>query len=509
MTMNKNTPEKRPQMRRKRRRSYGVPTALAAGLIALALFFGGLLGFLISNQTNGYRSQLETAQARIAELEGQLGTTSTDGGDAGSDSGSDWNFETGAVDSFADFGDLADASASADGESFWNSANQLEGMLTDTGESVVVAEFEGGEVTSDEVIEPYNSRIATIAFGFGDDSESTEETLQTVLEELVEEKVAYQHAEALGLTELTDEDIAAVTATAQELYDQQKNFNAASVDTSGMTAEEADAAVEAYMTEQGITLESLIETEEADYWREKLFDATVESVTATDEEIQAEYDALLADQTERFGQSSAEYEFAVSSGETIVYNLEGYRRVKQILLTFDDTDTAAQAQELTNQIAELNAETDFDQITALQEQLDALYTDLDAEAEAIIEQINSGADFETLMAQYNEDSGANYEPVRTQGYYVSANTTQYASDFVEASMMLEQPGQVSTPIHTVDGVHIILYVADVTPGEVSLEDAREAVTEDVLEEKRQTYYDEQVAQWVADANPQYYPDRMQ
>lgn len=70
MTMNKNTPEKRPQMRRKRRRSYGVPTALAAGLIALALFFGGLLGFLISNQTNGYRSQLETAQARIAELEG-------------------------------------------------------------------------------------------------------------------------------------------------------------------------------------------------------------------------------------------------------------------------------------------------------------------------------------------------------------------------------------------------------------------------------------------------------
>ena len=182
---------------------------------------------------------------------------------------------------------------------------------------------------------------------------------------------------------------------------------------------------------------------------------------------------------------------------------------KPILLTFDDTVTAAQAQELSNQIAELNAETDFDQITALQEQLDALYTDLDAEAEAIIEQINSGADFETLMAQYNEDSGANYEPVRTQGYYDSANTTQYAPDFVEASMMLEQPGQVSTPIHTVDGVHIILYVADVTPGEVSLEDAREAVTEDVLEEKRQTYYDEQVAQWVADANPQYYPDRMQ
>ena len=124
----------------------------------------------------------------------------------------------------------------------------------------------------------------------------------------MEEKVTYQHAEELGLTEPTDEDIAAVTATAQELYDQQKNFNAAfhrylRHDRRGSPT----PTVEAYMTEQGITLESLIETEEADYWREKLFDATVESVTATDEEIQAEYDALLADQTERFGQSSAEY----------------------------------------------------------------------------------------------------------------------------------------------------------------------------------------------------------
>ena len=109
MTMNIEHPRKAAtDAPERRRRSYGVPTALAAGLIALALFFGGLLGFLISNQTNGYRSQLETAQARIAELEGQLGTTSVD---TGSDAGSDWDFETGAVDSFADFGDLADATA--------------------------------------------------------------------------------------------------------------------------------------------------------------------------------------------------------------------------------------------------------------------------------------------------------------------------------------------------------------------------------------------------------------
>ena len=508
MTMNKTAPEKKPLMtRRRRRRGYGVPTALAAGLIALALLFGGLLGYLISNRTNSYRAQLESAQARVAELEEQLAGSSAQ--DGGSDGASEWDFASSEAGSFSDFGDLTDASASTDSEAFWNGANQLEGMLTEGGETVVVAEFEGGEVTSDEVVEPYNSRIATMAFGFGDETESAEETMQAVLEELVREKVCYQRAESLGLTELTDEDVAAITADAQELYDQQKNFNAASVDTSGMTAEEADAAVDAYMAELGVTLESLIETEKVDYWQDKLFDATVASVAATDEEIQARYDELLASQTERFGQSAAEYEFAVSSGDAVVYNLEGYRRVKQILLAFDDPNAAAQAQELTEQIAALSVETDFEQITQLQEQLDALYADLDAEADAILEQLNSGADFESLMAQYNEDDGANYEPVRTQGYYVSANTTQYSPDFVEASMMLEQPGQVSTPVHTADGVHIILYVADVPAGAAALEDVRDAVAEDVLADKRQTYYEEQVAQWIADANPQYYPERMQ
>ena len=68
----------------------------------------------------------------------------------------------------------------------------------------------------------------------------------------------------------------AINAEAQAQYEQQKSFNAVSVDTSGMSAEEAEQAVEAYMRDDlGITLESLAAAEQEDYWRQKLYDATV------------------------------------------------------------------------------------------------------------------------------------------------------------------------------------------------------------------------------------------
>ena len=76
-------------------------------------------------------------------------------------------------------------------------------------------------------------------------------------------------------------------------------------------------------------------------------------------------------------------------------------------------------------------------------------------------------------------------------------------------MMLEEPGQVSTPIHTVSGVHLIQYVADVPAGEVPLSEIQDALSEQVLEDLQEAAYNEQIAQWIADADAKYYPERLQ
>ena len=67
-------------------------------------------------------------------------------------------------------------------------------------------------------------------------------------------------------------------------------------------------------------------------------------------------------------------------------------------------------------------------------------------------------------------------------------------------MMLENVGDVSVPVRSVGGVHIIKYVADVEPGDVPLEDVRESIESSVLATNKGKHYEEVVSQWVAEAN---------
>lgn len=498
-------PASKAGAKKRRRRVRGVPAALTAGLVVCSLFLGGLFGFAAANRTNTYRQQLDSANARIAELEN---TMTMIGFSGQSDDADQWVFDDSGIED--EFNDMTGATPD-NGDAFWGDEGLQSGML-DLGDSepVVVAEFKGGTVMSNEVVEPYNNALAMQVFSYSDADDVSGDVLSQVLGELVADKVLYQHAEELGLTELSEEDRNEIQLTAQETYDQQREFYRTSVDTSGMTQEEADAAVEAYMKDEvGITLEGLVEENTKDYWIQKLFAKVCENVTVTDEALQAAYDSLLASQKELFESSSEEYEYAALVGDPIAYNLPGYRRVRHILLSFDSADTESKATDLTEQIALLDPEKDAEQIASLQAQLDALYTDLDAKAQEILDQLAAGASFDDLLEQYGQDEAMMFEPTKTTGYYISNSSTQWASEFVEGCMMLEEPGQVSTPIHTVSGVHLIQYVADVPAGEVPLSEIQDALSEQVLEDLQEAAYNEQIAQWIADADAKYYPERLQ
>lgn len=504
MSMNRtpNHGKRTDAKRNRRRRAPGVPAALVAGLLVIALFFGGLMGFVAANKTNTYRSQLAAAQEEIVSLRNTL----TMLGFSDTSNLGDFAFDdSGTAD---EFGDLSGAGADDGNGVLWNGDGLAGGMMEDGGEPVVVAEFNGGELLSSEVVEPYNDEIASQAFGFADASSDSAQILQSVMENLVADKIARKKAEELGLTELTAEDTAAIEASMQASFDEQKALYKTSVDTTGMTAEQADEAVTKYMEQEiGLTLSGLIEAEKTNYWREKLFNEVTKDVTATDEEIQASYDDLLASQTQLFTESPDDYEFAIMSGEIITYNLEGYRRVKHILLTFDNPDDADKAEALMEQIALLDPAADGEQIAALQEELDALYAALDQEAEGILAELEAGADFDDLIAKYGEDDNVE---ANSKGYYVSANSTnQFTGDFVEGCMMLENIGDVSVPVHSVSGVHIIKYVGDVTPGAVPLADLRGEIEAEVLADKRESDFVDQEAQWITDADVKYYPERLQ
>ena len=80
---------------------------------------------------------------------------------------------------------------------------------------------------------------------------------------------------------------------------------------------------------------------------------------------------------------------------------------------------------------------------------------------------------------------------------------------LQGSMILDQPGQVSSPLRSTAGLHLVEYLKDVAPGDVPLEEVRAVIEAQALAVKQQDYYEEQVTAMLEDANVVYYPERLQ
>ena len=86
--------------------------------------------------------------------------------------------------------------------------------------------------------------------------------------------------------------------------------------------------------------------------------------------------------------------------------------------------------------------------------------------------------------------------------------TSYITEFVDASMALENVGDISEPFPTYAGVHIVQYAGDLEEGQVPLEDIRGQLMEQMLTSKQDTVYDETINQWITEANPQIHTERL-
>ena len=150
--------------------------------------------------------------------------------------------------------------------------------------------------------------------------------------------------------------------------------------------------------------------------------------------------------------------------------------------------------------------------TELTKQLDTLkaatLAKLQPKIDEIQVKINAGEDFEKLIEQYGEDDGMKTEPTKTNGYYVSATSQMWDDAFTTAAMALAKVGDVSSPVLGQSGVHIIKYVADVTPGPVPLETIKDVIRDQALDQAKSDLYDQTVNGWVQAAGAKTYVDRL-
>ena len=92
----------------------------------------------------------------------------------------------------------------------------------------------------------------------------------------------------------------------------------------------------------------------------------------------------------------------------------------------------------------------------------------------------------------------------TNGYLVCAGSTSWVTAFRDGAMALESVGDVSGPISTSYGVHLIRYEKEMVPGAVPLEEVRESLSAELRDVKVSEVYTELVEGWYEEADVTLY-----
>ena len=409
----------------------------------------------------------------------------------------------------------------------------------------VIIRVNGTELLKKEVMENYELYKANLqyqyqmyaAFGYPVTMPSDDDIKQTVVDAMVMQEVRKQKAAELGLDQLTDDELATVNETAQSNYDADFEQVKSNVTEDGMTEEEIMAAAEQYMADNDLTLERYTESARISFVDDKLDEYIYKDLTVTDDEVQAEFDSRVEEDKASYEEDETAIDSKVNYGSTAYYYPAGYRYVKQVLIKFLEDDASA-IDDLEKQISDIQTQIDSFATPApteepaadeesgeeaqeptaepteeptvdpeatpaptmdptLPSQLEELKAQLEqakqtardniqAKADEVYQKALAGEDFDALVADYGEDTGMQSEPVKTYGYIVGANTTRYATEFKDAAMALANVGDISEPIETTYGLHILKYESEIPEGAAALtEYLKTSISDELMSAKKE------------------------
>lgn len=370
---------------------------------------------------------------------------------------------------------------------------------------LLAARFDGGVITVSEAKAEYDY-LAYYYEQLGMDPDDHEDTIKNeVLSNLTEDAILIQKAQELGVYEPSAEEAAQIDARAQASLDEMVDYYLSYQADPNKTDEENRAAVLEFLAGEGTTLESITESLTSQGWRDRLFAAVTADVQITDEDLRAYYDQAVANAEMAYTADPQSYESDRLGGAAVFWNPQGYRRVKRILIPFSD-ENAARMRELT---AQLELGGDEATIAAALSEMEAIYRSLDDTVAEVQGRIDAGEDFNALIDAYGADPYLAEGGVgREDGYYVGVGSQLLDPDFVSAAMALAAPGDTSEPIESAEGVYILRYEGDVTPGPISFEtfladaEMRAIAEEELLSDD----YNATVESWLEEANIVFYPE---
>ena len=388
-------------------------------------------------------------------------------------------------------------------------------MVTVNGTPVTRAEYE-----------VYLSTVSSYYANQGYDvtAEGFAEALQEIaLMTLVQYAVMDQKMVEMGVT-LTEEEKADAEQEARETWNATIDEGLAYYGATDTTPEDELAAllvmVLAELESMGYTEQGFIDEAVVNAGYIKLENEMIKDVVVTDEEVMAYYNELVAADEVAYRYNAAAYEQTQQMNQMwlmlgytdmytdLYYFPEGYRSVSHILLEVDEAlltayaDLQAAYEEQQSTLEEGGEVTD-ELVTA--EEVENARLAIIASVQPTIDEINQklaeGVAFAELIPQYTTDPGMNTPEAIAEGYPVHMDSTQYVTGFAEGAFSVDNIGDVTGPVLTEFGVHILQYIADIPGGPVEMDqNMMETLRMTLLEPAQSEKLNETMSQWLAEAD---------
>lgn len=265
---------------------------------------------------------------------------------------------------------------------------------------------------------------------------------QNLAESAVEAAVLEAKAAELGLDQLDEEATAAMEEEAQAAMDFYIDYYLTNAYPDTEATEEMIAEAETYWQTQNINYDEALASIKKTAVMDALYAEVTKDISISEEDIQAQYEAMIADQKALYTDDPGAFGSNYGS-ENIAYVPEGYRAVKQVLVGFNDEQSAqysslqSSLSALNNELAALETAEEGAEVRTAEEinadisacamQIEALYAELTPTVEEVVNAFNAGTPIEELIEKYNTDPGMFNQPHATIGYAVSAATENYES----------------------------------------------------------------------------------
>ncbi|MDR2513946.1 MAG: peptidylprolyl isomerase [Christensenellaceae bacterium] len=375
------------------------------------------------------------------------------------------------------------------------------GVIEVDDSKIIVAKVGSENITKAEFTQALTSWLG--GYGYAPDSEALKDQIAELktqlLDSMIQELVAKQKAKAMGYDQLGDEDRAAAQKEVDDWYATQLAAATEQAKANGNTDPEAAAKdqIQQYIESLGMKgLDDLVADVLSSRPVEKLREESVKDVAVTEEDIKANFDNYVAEDTAEFSADPVAFLNAARQGTTY-YTPEGIYYVKHILLGFTEEEQSAVA---------AARKADNDEANTLR---DEAALKIKAKADEVLAKVNAGEDFEALIETYGEDPGLQGGN-NPSGYMTTiGDNDSYVAEFAEAAQKLGQVGMVSDLVLTDFGYHILKRTSDLPAGPAEYsEDLKTYLSGSLLQSKQEDQYNALLIRWEEEIGVTRYEDRL-